>query len=105
MNNLNLQLQEAEINKFLQLTLKAYISLKKRGQDKVAIDVLRVGSDHAQFLMDFYGIKSQKVFCSSCGRQMTAGPDIESVNFAGECLGCDHIRHEEWLYYMQDGME
>ncbi len=94
MDNLNIQLKEADINRFLQLTLKAYLSQKKKGNDKIATDILKIGSDHARFLLDFYGIKSHKVYCFSCGKQAKNGPDIESINFAGECLVCNHLRSD-----------
>jgi len=83
--------QEKEINKSLKSTLKTYFALKRAKRDDLANAVLQFGSTTAKSLMLLAGIKSKKVFCKQCGRQLKYGYEIEFYKKYGFCLSCDHI--------------
>jgi len=93
-NEAKLLFQEAEINRFLQLTLKTYLQLKKQGRDKLARMVLRVGSETAEIRMKQLGIKPYKVYCPKCRKQIKNGLGVEFVNDIGMCYMCDHLESD-----------
>lgn len=85
-------LNEAEINKFLQITRRAVDKLESQGRHELAQAILGYSSNQALLSLDLLGIKSHRVYCPSCGKQAKTGADVEAVDFIGECLSCDHLR-------------
>ena len=89
MNKLSITSEEIAINGLLQLTLKTYFALKRKGKGDLATTVLRIGSRNAILRMEQAGIKSHKVFCPKCKKQIKE--EVEFVNETGRCLRCDHL--------------
>lgn len=65
-----------------------------KGNPVLGQAILGLASSKAKMDMEIAGIKSYKVYCQSCGKQLTNGMEIEVYNRIGECLSCDHIRGE-----------
>ncbi len=65
-----------------------------KGNTEIGALILGIASKKALMDMEIAGIKSYKVYCQTCGKQLTNGMEIEVFNQTGECLSCDHIRGE-----------
>lgn len=93
---------EQKINKLLQITLKTYFALKKRGKNEEAIIVLQMGSAMAETLLSLNKIKSYKVYCPICKKRLINGEEISFMNSTGECLACSHIRSDVVSLFCDD---
>lgn len=83
---------EKEVNTFLVETLNTYNALKSEGKDKLATQVLGLGSSIARRQLVLGGVRAHKVFCGVCGKKLTVGTEIEFFKHTGECIACDHVR-------------
>lgn len=98
------QISETQINEILIKGLRLHKELLKEHRKELANQVLAFTSSLADLLLNVSSVRRnyRRVFCQTCGKNLTNGKEIEFYNKVGECPSCDHNRGE---YQAERNME